>query len=412
MPVRPGPTQALQSAFEALARRDWPSLAEFVDPTALDSLRQESLGLTILMAEQVQAGEDPSGGYNPRDVIIADHLAIVGSERVPGFPKNPTVAELAALSSRDFFVRWCEAVYGSDTQADPVSEVAGLYRRIVGSVTEEGDLAQVLYRREARGIDMEGLHVSLPGRLAVMPLRLSDEKWRLLFNDDLGWQVNFRPFPYRDFLFPITHPALPPRVIPPAPNPPSTERVSVRPDPATVVRAAFSAFDSGDWTALGGLVDDDALRTFHDRQIAYLASMPAMRDASAKAKSSGVGFVMFSYDDSLPADAIRQVADLTIPGFPSSLPIGTLAALSPAGFFEEWCKVAYGRKTAGLKTNLQRRVLGQVFESDSVAHVLYRTDRWYAVRVMSVTWSRDGWKILFNDDIGWIGDLDLALHFE
>jgi len=75
-----------------------------------------------------------------------------------------------------------------------------------------------------------------------------------------------------------------------------------------------------------------------------------------------------------------------------------------------WCQAAYGHESSGLKTGVQRRVLGQVFESDTLAHVLYRAERWYAVKVMSVRWSRDQWKILFNDDIGWIGDLDVALH--
>jgi hypothetical protein len=410
MPRRLEPTEVLQNAFAALARRDWQSLADFIDPRALDSLRQESLGLTILMAEQVQAGKDPSGGYNPRDVVIADHLAKVGTLRVPGFPNNPTVTELVALSPRDFFVRWCEAAYGSDTEEDPVAEVPALYRRILGSVAEDSSLAQVLYRREARGVDMGKLHVSLPGRLAVMPTRLINDKWRLSLNDDLGRSFRFEPFPRRDF--PLKHPALPPRIVPPAPNPPSSERVSVRPDPAEVVRAAFSAFDRADWLTLAGTVDEDQLRTFRDQQIAYLAAWPSMRAASAKAKSNGFSASVFVYDDSLPPDAIRQVADLKIPGFPSSLPLGKLAELSPAHFFETWCEVAYGRKSMGMKTNVRRRVLGQIFESDTSAHVLYRAHGWYAVEVMSLKWSHDRWKILFNDDIGWIGDLDLALDAE
>jgi hypothetical protein len=178
------------------------------------------------------------------------------------------------------------------------------------------------------------------------------------------------------------------------------------------VRAAFSAFGRADWPALAGAVDEDQLRTFRDQQIAYLAAWPSIRDARAKARSSGVGIVMFSYDDSLSPDAIRRVADLTIPGFPSSLPLGKLAELSPAHFFEIWCEVAYGPKSMGLKTNVQRRVLGQIFESDTMAHVLYRADGWYAVKVMSLNWSRGQWKILFNDDIGWSGDLDLTLEAE
>lgn len=412
MPPQLGPTQTLQGAFEALAQRDWQSLVDFVDPKALDSLRQENLGLAILKAEQVQAGKEPSGGYNPREVVIADHLAKVGAQQVPGFPNHPAVAELAALSSRDFFIRWCQAAYGSSAQRDPVDEVPGLYRRILGSVTEGPDLAQILYRREVRGVDMGKPYVSLPGRVTVMPMRRTDDKWLLSLNDDVGESWYFEPFPHRDFPVPVMRDPLPPRIIPPAPPPTSPERLAARPDPAAVVRTGFAAFGRADWTALAGIVDEGQLRSFQDQQLAYLAAWPEMRDAKARAKASGIGATMFVFEDSLSSAAIKRVYDLTIPGFPQSLPVGKLAALSPAEFFAEWCKVAYGVKDRGLKRNVQRDVLGQVFESDTMAHVLYRADWWYAPRVMSLKWSHGSWKILLNDDIGWTGDLDWALDHE
>src|SRR5260370_41125127 len=56
------PTQTLQGAFGALVRRDWRGLRVFVAPTALDSLRQQTLGLIILIAAQRKAGGDASGG--------------------------------------------------------------------------------------------------------------------------------------------------------------------------------------------------------------------------------------------------------------------------------------------------------------------------------------------------------------
>jgi hypothetical protein len=412
MPTELSPAQTLQNAFEAFARRDWQALADFVDPKALDSLRQDGLGLTILKAQQVQAGEDPSGGYNPQDVVIAESLAKVASERVPGFPKNPTVAELAALSSRDFFIQWCQSAYGSASRADATDEIPTLYRRVIGSVMEGADLAQVLYRREGRGIDMGKPYASLPGRVAVMPLRRRDRKWLLSFNDDLGWSVDFEPFPRRDFPLRVSHESLPSRVFPPVPHAPSRERLAAQPDPAAVVRAAFTAFSRADWTALASFVDEGRLRSFRDQQLAQLALWPEMRDASAKAKASGMGATVFMFNDSFPAGEIQKVSTLRIPGFPPSLPLGKLAALSPADFFAEWCKVAYGVKGTGLKTDTRRDVLGQVFESDTVAHVLYRAERWYAVKVMSLKWSHGGWKVLFNDDIGWIGDLDIVLDRE
>lgn len=408
MPTELSPAQTLHNAFAAVARRDWQTLADFVDPKALDSLRQDGLGLTILQAQQVQAGKDPSGGYNPQDVVIADSLARVASEHVPGFPTNPTIAELAALSSRDFFIQWCQSAYGSGARA----EIPNLYRRVIGSVTEGADHAYVLYRREVRGVDNGKPYASLPGDVAVMSLRRSDKKWLLSFNHDLGWSVDFEPFPRRDFPLRVSHESLPARVVPPVPDAPSRERLAAQPEPAAVVRAVFAAFNRADWTALATLVDEGQLRSFRDQQIVRLALWPEMREASARAKASGMGATVFMFNDSLSAGEIQKVSTLRVPGFPPSLPLGKLAALSPADFFAEWCKVAYGVKGTGLKTDTRRDVLGQVIESDTVAHALYRAERWYAVQVMSLKWSHGGWKILFNDDIGWIGDLDMVLDRE
>src|SRR5207249_4806169 len=158
------PTQALQSAFAALAHRDWPALAAVVHPTALESLRQESLGLMILVAEDRRVGKQ-GGGYNPREVVLADHLARVGSEHVPQFPGHPTIGQLASLPVPEFFVRWCDAVYHADSAADPVRDVVGFQRRIFGEVTEGDSLAHLLYRRESRHVEMGELFVDLPGQV-------------------------------------------------------------------------------------------------------------------------------------------------------------------------------------------------------------------------------------------------------
>jgi hypothetical protein len=80
-------------------------------------------------------------------------------------------------------------------------------------------------------------------------------------------------------------------------------------------------------------------------------------------------------------------------------------------FFEVWCEAAYGsgsRGLGGVKSGLQRRVLGEVFEDDSLAHVVYRSEALYAVETMPLKWS-GRWLLMLNDDIGWIGDLDFQL---
>src|SRR5207245_6005046 len=139
--------------------------AALVHPDALASLRQESLGLVILMTEQRLAGQEASGGYNTREVVIEHHLGDVGHEKASPFINGPTLAELAALSAVDFFVRWCDAVYGPGPQRDPMREVVELQRRMIGEVTDGDSLAQVLYRRESRHVDMGELKIDLPGRV-------------------------------------------------------------------------------------------------------------------------------------------------------------------------------------------------------------------------------------------------------
>ena len=119
---------------------------------------------------------------------------------------------------------------------------------------------------------------------------------------------------------------------------------------------------------------------------------------------------MYSYEDSLPAEVLAQVADIEIPLFSRHPRIGDLARLSPQEFFQEWCRAAYetpGENVGAWKGSFERETIGQVFEGDSLAHVLYRTPRLSAADRMPLQWSDGGWRIMLNDDIGWRGDLSL-----
>src|SRR6266480_3383746 len=136
MVAQNSPTESVRSAFEALAHRDWRTLASLVDSQALVSLRQDALGMLILTTEQRQAGEKAEGGYNPNEVVIGDHLRRVGSQHMKGFRNHPTIGKLVSLSPREFFIEWADAAYNFQTGDDPVREVVGLYRRIIGEVGE------------------------------------------------------------------------------------------------------------------------------------------------------------------------------------------------------------------------------------------------------------------------------------
>src|SRR2546430_10964883 len=91
------PTETVRLALTALAQREWGALASLVDSEALESLRQDALGMLILTTEQRLAGQEVGGGYNPNEVVIAEHLHPVGHERVSGFPQQPTIHQPASM---------------------------------------------------------------------------------------------------------------------------------------------------------------------------------------------------------------------------------------------------------------------------------------------------------------------------
>jgi hypothetical protein len=398
MHAQDNPIQSLHSAFDALARRDWTTLARRTDPQALIDLRQKSLGLIVLMAEQVKAGQRPEGGYNPDDVVIAEHLGKVGGERALGFRDHATISELASLSTEAFFIRWCQAVYGDTTQANPVDEVVDLYRRIIGEVNEKNGVAHVLYRRESRHIEADELKIDLPGRVLIMPMRNVAGRWLMTLNDDLGWSISFgrtlRPWIPRGQ---IAHPR---RDLPESPPSPIPERVNAPPGADRIVQEAVAAFERGDWTNLALLVHPERLASFQREEIAYLAAWSESRETRARAQREGASVFMLSYDDSLSSEGMARVADVEIAVF-GRRTIGALAALSPQAFFEAWCAAAYALPSLGLaKRQLKREIIGHVFEGDSLAHVLYRSGRLYAPERMPLKWSSQGWRLLLNDDVG------------
>ena len=182
MAAQQGPTSTVQIAFSALEQHDWPTLATLVHPDALATLRQHSLAQIIVLAELAKAGKPTANfGYNPGDIVIADHLPQVGDQRVPEFPTSPSINELAALSPADFFVRWCQAVYESRPEL-PGSSVPHTKRHIIGEVMEGDTLAHVVYRREGRWM--------IPWHVDIMPLRRLGDRWSLLLNDDIGESVD------------------------------------------------------------------------------------------------------------------------------------------------------------------------------------------------------------------------------
>lgn len=174
----PSPTVVVDSAFAALARKDWPRLVALVDSQRLAEFKSHEIEeLAALLAARTIPGfaDSSSGGmmvgFSRGDSGIA---ASVGKERVEIIPGAPTIDELLRLSPAAFFVRWCEGAYASPPPAD-----AKVERRYLGVVFEGEDLAHVLYRSSDFTFD-------LPAQVMRMPLRYSDGRWRILLNDEIG----------------------------------------------------------------------------------------------------------------------------------------------------------------------------------------------------------------------------------
>lgn len=418
MQAQSGPSQVAESAFDALSHRDWPSLAALIDPAALDTLRQMSLGLVILFTEERKAGKE-GGGYNPQDVRIPDHLPTLGAEHVSSFHGNPTIAQLASLSSSEFFIRWCEAVYGSVLAGDSVYDRVNLQRHIVGELLESDSLAHVLYRREARHVEVNELVIDLPGYLMVLPARKLQGQWRLEFNSDLGWLVDFmQAFNARHTI--PAHTLKHITRIEPEPAIPANVGVGHgKPGPTEIARSAFDAFSRRDWPTLTALVDSGRLVAFQRAELAYLAVWVMSTKERAQAKTQGVTGFAFSYDDSLPpASAVAPVADVKAPVFPNDQTLGALAQLSPTMFFEHWCEAVYDKgpnwRPGATKIKWQRAIIGAVFEGQAVAHVLYRYGlkdlEKGPVERMPLKRTPSGWRLLLNDDIGSSLDFSVLLN--
>ncbi|HEV8265599.1 MAG TPA: hypothetical protein VGQ06_11680 [Gemmatimonadales bacterium] len=412
MPATQGPTETVQAAFTALQHHDCPRLAALVDPGRLETFKQQQLAMLVSWAQkkdEIAAAERDGGEWSlaSDDSVSAEAIAAVASIRVPTLTGSPTMAELATDSPSAFFIRLCSVVYGKGDRDDPVRDISGLQRQLIGQVLEGDTLAHVVYRRETRYVENEVLYSGLPGQPMVMSLRRPGQRWRLLLNDDIGWSPHF------GILIPSRHRGdlgigrikretsatpLPTLVVG---MPPARRR------PIEAVVAAFVAFERSDWDELSVLVHPERAVAFQREQIGSLVAWHQMAEVRAQTARDRVA-LMYSVNDSLSAEAIGPMADVKVPQFPGAPTIGELFADSPRAFFARWCAAAYRRDTSGAPSGVwsgkHRVILGEVIESDAVAHVLYRSgipygETWRVDRMPVWRWE-DDWRLMLNEDIG------------
>ena len=400
------PEQVVDSAFHAIARRNWSGLAELMAPEAFDRARQEHLGMLILVAEQRRAGEKVGGGYNSDQVVIADHIATVGSTKAVRFG-NATIAELAALPPDEFYVRWLDAAYAPG-RANGVEDIVDRERIIIGSVTA-GDTAWVVYREDDRWQEGNLVHVMTPGSPDILPLRRVAGRWRILPNFELAHGPDITGM-FDESRMPRL-PAPTRRVVEDRPfaRAGSPRYADAVPSPVVVVDSAFDALARKDWSRLTMLVDSRMLADFQSRQIQELVALLTMQKIrAAKDSPSGMTIGLTLGDSNVAAAGNERVEVMR--GHPT---INELRRLPPAEFFVRWCEAAYGSASSG-DAPVERQYVGSVFEGEDIAHVLYRSsvvtfDLPAQVMRMPLRYADGHWRILLNDEIGGRFALAMAL---
>ncbi|HEY2854870.1 MAG TPA: hypothetical protein VGJ18_18570 [Gemmatimonadaceae bacterium] len=399
------PEQVVDSAFRAIARRDWTVLRDLMDTSALTSARQEQLGMLILVAEQRRAGKRVGGGYNPQDVVIADHIATVGRTKARRFG-NTTIAELAALSPAEFYVRWLDAAYAPG-RADAVEDIVDRGRTIIGGLTMM-DTAWLLYRRDMQWQQGVVAHATTPGFPEILPLVRKDGRWRILPNFELTHGPDITGMWDDSRASRMQAPTR--REV--AQNPVSRagppHHVDAVPSPTDVADSAFGALARKDWAHLATLVDSQRLVEFQAREIQELVAMLALQKMRRANNSQSAGMVVLSLGDSNVASARNERVDI-MKGRPT---IGQLQRMSPPEFFRHWCEAAYvSPSPSDIRV---RQYLGTVFEGEDLAHVLYRfstftLDQPMQVMRMPLRYSDGHWRIMLNEEIGGMSALSMRM---
>jgi len=171
----------VQAAFDAYGRSDWSALGSLVHPDALTAFRTAQLGSAVgfSLAQNDPQMRGRNIGISPADFVSADAIKKAEGIRVAKFPGNPTIGELARLSPKEFFVRWCQAAV-QDNERGPWLAMQRVGRQIIGEIIENDTLAHVMYR-----VLVESIY--LAGKLEVMSLKKVDGRWLILLNDDVVW---------------------------------------------------------------------------------------------------------------------------------------------------------------------------------------------------------------------------------
>lgn len=170
--------------------------------------------------------------------------------------------------------------------------------------------------------------------------------------------------------------------------------------PGDAAIAFFNAITAGEWRQAARLVDPDALAEARDGELGMLASWAEVRPDLQRLEGGGMQGIAFSGE--LDMRLVEKHRDLVVNLF-GVRTLGEVAALSPEELFARSLEASTHPVIRGERVDLgplTYRVIGTVQETDSVAHVLYRStgqnirydDPWH-VTVVRVVRRGDQWLV-------------------
>jgi hypothetical protein len=121
-------------------------------------------------------------------------------------------------------------------------------------------------------------------------------------------------------------------------------------------------------------IDSAEVIAFRDEHLDELVGWARFEGPEAKRRKHG-GMSGYSINGGERSD-LENYASLKLPVFSDVATLGELAALTPIQFLAKWIEATQRRggwESGG--PDARRRVLGEVIEGDSLAHVLYRFER-------------------------------------
>jgi len=166
------------------------------------------------------------------------------------------------------------------------------------------------------------------------------------------------------------------------------------------VTATFEAMSHKQWARVAALADSAYLSQWREQQLVYAEADKIERDNKKKhQKQYGLPNCVQKYFESQES----HYTETFLKGFAGMKSIDQLEKLTPEQLFSSW--LAGGDAVKQNARTTSRTILGEVPESDSVAHVLYRmtptppgtSDD--GVERMTVRKVNGAWHFVPNDDI-------------